>query len=77
MYLKSHVKKIFDKYDLNKGFLDIDDFTKLLNAQSKNNHSEQEVIDLMKKMNKKENDFIYEEDLYALYEDLYLGGKKA
>lgn len=76
-YLKQYVKKIFNKYDsYDKGFLDKEDFTKLLEENTGNKFTDKEVEDLITAIDFKKNGLVEEEELYKLYQDLLNGDSK-
>ena len=76
-YLKEYVKKLFNKYDsFDKGFLDKEDFTKLLEENTGNKFTDKEVEDLITAIDFKKNRLVEEEELYKLYRDLLTGDSK-
>ena len=75
--MKVFVHNIFDKYDsYDKGFLDREDFTKLLRENTSNNFSSKEIDDLIKAIDANQNKLIEENELYTLYKDLLMNPSK-
>ena len=69
--LIKHVREVFKKYDnYAKGFLDEEEFEKLLSENTGNNFSPKEVKDLLVLIDKNKNKLVEEEELLELYEML-------
>jgi Ca2+-binding EF-hand superfamily protein len=62
------VKKIFNKYDTyDKGFLDKDELKRLLKENSDQQFTEEEVDELIVRIDENQNELIEEKELLTMY----------